>query len=100
MITIIRTADVNGSKLPAALGWAHEIASYVKSKTGIEVKVQMPSGHGNPFRIRWIWQTESLAAHEQAMKKLMSDAKYLELGAKAMDLCWPRTFSDEYWVDM
>jgi len=97
MITFIRTSDANGVKFPAALAWAHEVAAFVKSKTGLETKVEVPTS-GNPYRIRWVTQGESLATHEQNMKKIASDPKYMELMAKAGDLFHARTTCDEIWM--
>jgi hypothetical protein len=84
MITWYRTADVALGRFSKALAFAHEVAAYVKKKTGVELGVGVPIG-GNPNRIGWSAQYENLAALEATMAKLMSDPKYLEMVAKGAD---------------
>jgi hypothetical protein len=95
MYTWIRTVDA--AQMPQALGWAHEVVSYVKSKIGLEGRVEIPTS-GNPYRIRWIYQFESQDQHAQNTRKLVADPKYLELLKKGSDLFHPRTTCDETWT--
>ncbi len=96
MINWSRTSCFPSKNMGAALAWAREVAAYVTNKTGVELKVEIAAS-GNPYRLRWISQAESLAALEQATKKVMSDPKYMELLAKAADLFIPGATIDEYW---
>lgn len=96
MITFTHSAGTMAANLPELLKLAHEIAKYVKGKTGVEVKVQIPVA-GNPWRVRWTSESESLAAHEQSMSKLMSDPKYMELAARVTPLVIPGSALVELW---
>jgi len=102
MITFIRTASCPADKFGAAIAFAHEIAGYIKSKVGVEIKVQVPPTGGNPWRVRWVSQYENLAAYEQAGQKLMSDPKYMELAGKAsaQGIMMPGMSFDEVWLDV
>ena len=84
MIYVSRTATIAPGKLPAATVFAREVAGYIKTATGVEVKIGMPIG-GNPHRISWFSQHESLAAYEATTSKILSDAKYLEIIGKAAE---------------
>lgn len=99
MVKWSRSVCFFGPKLPAVVAWSREAAGYVTKKTGIECKVEM-AGSGNPFRIRWVWDVESMATHEQAVNKLMSDSKYMEILAKADTLFIPGTAVDEFWTNL
>jgi len=96
MLTWARTSCFPSKNLGAATAWAREVAAHVMKKTGNEIKVEVALS-GNPYRIRWVGETESMAAHEQAFNKVMSDSKYMELLAKAADLFIPGTTTDEFW---
>jgi len=96
MITISRTMATTGEKFAGAVRFAHECAAYIKSKTGVDFKVEVPVG-GNPMRFRWIAQLESLSAFEQVNAKLMSDPKYMDMVAKTTQHVLPGTSLDEIW---
>ena len=81
MIRFVRTASIAQGKLREALTGAKEIADHLSKAHGIKLEVMMPVG-GNPFRIAWRAEYPSLAAMEDAMSKLMADAKWLEIQAK------------------
>ncbi|HYB51474.1 MAG TPA: hypothetical protein VED47_10255 [Burkholderiaceae bacterium] len=101
MITFTRTLTSTADKFPAAMAFAHEIAGYLKSKVGVDVKVQVAPCGGNPWRVRWVAQYENLAAYEQIGQKLMSDHKYMELAGKgtSQGLFIAGTTFDEVWLD-
>jgi hypothetical protein len=96
MITWYRVAEIAPGQLASAIGFANEVASYVKSKTGVEVRVAMPIA-GNPFRIGWTAQYESLAALEADEAKFGDDTKYLALIEKAKDIFNAGSTHDEIW---
>jgi hypothetical protein len=52
MIHYHRTASIAPGKAIASILFAREVASYIKAKSGLEVKIAMPVG-GNPNRISW-----------------------------------------------
>jgi len=96
MITISRTMATSGERFAGAVRFAHECAAYIKSKTGVDFKVEVPVG-GNPMRFRWIAQLESLSAFEQMNAKLLSDPKYMDMVAKTTQHVLPGTSLDEIW---
>ena len=102
MITFTRTASCPADKFPALMAFAREIAGYVKSKVGVDLKVQVPPTGGNPFRVRWVAQYDNLAALEQILQKLLSDPKYMELAGKAsaQGITIPGSAFDEVWLDV
>jgi hypothetical protein len=96
MITIHRSASIAPGKMVSALAFAREIAEYIKAKTGMELTIAMQIG-GDPSRISWSGQNQSLAAYEEVGKKLMGDPKYLEIAAKSADLFIVGSMRDELW---
>ena len=96
MITWSRSVGTTGEKLAGLLKYAHEAAEYTKSKTGFDIKVEVPIG-GNPMRVRWTAQYENLATYEQAWAKLLSDPKFMDLIAKATQHVLPGSAVDELW---
>jgi hypothetical protein len=72
------------------------VASYIKAKSGLEVKIAMPVG-GNPNRISWYVQYESLAVLEDTQVRLMQDQKYMEMIARAADNFIAGSVQDEIW---
>ncbi len=59
---------------PGALEWAHEIAAFVKNKTGNEVEVLVRMGATQD--IVWLQRFQDLAAYEKAMEAVQSDPDY------------------------
>ena len=96
MITFYRSASIAPGKNSSTFAFAHEIASYIKDKTGVTVKVAVPVG-GNPNRIAWSVQYENLGALEAQQIKLMADAKYMEIVAKSADNFIAGSVRDEIW---
>ena len=96
MINFQRTASVAPGKAVPAMLFAREVATYIKGKSGLEVKIGTPIG-GNPNRITWFVQYESLAILEDTQAKLTLDQKYMELIAKSADNFIPGSMHDEIW---
>jgi len=96
MIRFVRTASIAQGKLRDALAVAKEIAEHIKKNHGVQLEIMMPVG-GNPFRIAWRAEYASLAAMEEAMSKLMTDAKWLELQAKGSANFIPGSANDVIW---
>ena len=99
MITCRRTVTVPAKNLGAALAYGRESISYAKGKVGVDTKIEMPIG-GNPWRMCFVMQFDSLAAFEQAMNKLNSDPKYMELAAKSSDIFVVGSAIDEVWASV
>ena len=96
MIGWYRTAKIAPGKIPSSIAFAKEIAAFVKSKTGVEVRVAMPMA-GNPSRIGWSAQYESLAALEKAQASFVTDSKYMEMVVKSSDNFIAGSLHDEIW---
>jgi hypothetical protein len=96
MINFYRSASIAPGKTTAAMSFAREAAAYIKGKTGLEVRIGVPIG-GNPNRIGWSVQYESLAALDDTQMKLMQDQKYLDLIAKSADNFIPGSVHDDIW---
>ena len=97
MITVTRTMNTTLDQVVGAVSYLQECAAYIKSKTGVENRIEMPVG-GVAYRIRMVAQYESLAAYERVVAQLMSDPKYFELGAKASQFLTPGSAFDEFWA--
>jgi len=77
MVRWMRTARVAPGKFMEAMGFATEIASYVKKFEGLPpVQVFMDS-FGDMTTLRWVVDYESLAAMEQVGLQMMVDQEYL-----------------------
>lgn len=93
MITSYRIASVAPGKTASAIGFAHEIAGYMKSTYGTEPEVMMPIG-GNPMCIGWATRYKDLAA---VAGKLPADVKYWEIVGKATDYFIAGSIQDSIW---
>jgi hypothetical protein len=91
-----RSASVAPGKAITAILSAREIAAYIKSKSGLEVKIGMPVG-GNPNRIGWYVQYENLAVLEDTQARLFQDQKYMELIARSAENFIAGSVHDEIW---
>lgn len=96
MIFWTRTASIAPGKLAAAQAFAAEAVAYLKSHHGQEFIVSIPIG-GNPNRIRWSGQLESMAAYEVYSAGLRADPGYAEVLAKGSDLFIAGSINDEFW---
>ena len=59
---------------PGALEWAHEIAAFVKNKTGNEVEVLVRMGATQD--IVWLQRFQDLSAYEQSRQAVQPDPDY------------------------
>ena len=78
MIAFSRTASIAPGKTAAAIGYAHQIAAYIKTTMGTDLEVLMPIG-GNPNRITWSARYQNLAEFEERQMKMAADEKYMHL---------------------
>jgi hypothetical protein len=91
-----RTASIAAGKAVTAMSFAREVAALIKARTGLEVRVGTPIG-GNPNRIAWYVQYESLAALEDTQAKLLADQKYMELIGKSAENFIAGSVHDDIW---
>jgi hypothetical protein len=96
MITIIRTVAIAPGKMGDALAFANQIAKYFKEKYARTVEVLMPVG-GNPARIAWLSNYESLAQWEAFTAKLHADPDYMGMIAKNTPVFLPGLINDDIW---
>jgi len=75
---------------------AVEIARYLQANQGLTISVPMPVG-GNPNRIRWSLELESLAAYEAWTARTRTDAGYMALVGKGSDCYIAGSIFDEFW---
>ncbi len=96
MIRFQRSGSIAPGKFTGAMAFARDVAKYVKTATGGDVQVSVPIG-GNPSRIGWSAQYQTLAAYDEMSTKLLGDAKYQDLVAKGGEHFVPDTMRDELW---
>jgi hypothetical protein len=96
MITFLRTASIASGKVGSALGFAHEISGYIKSHFGLEVTVHMPIG-GNPNRVAWSANYDSLAALDAMQGRMMADKDYMGMVAKGSENFLAGSVHDTLW---
>lgn len=96
MIAFVRTAGVAPGKTGAAIGFAHEIAAYLKSAYGVDLEVLRPIG-GNPQRIAWSARYKDLAALEAVNAKTLADKQYGAMVGKASDNFVAGSMHDAIW---
>jgi hypothetical protein len=96
MINFVRVAGVAPGKTASAIGFAHEIAAYMKSAYGVELEVLRPVG-GNPQRIAWSARYKDLAALEAVNTKTLADKQYWALVNKASDNFVAGSLRDTIW---
>jgi hypothetical protein len=97
-IVFIRTATIGPGKTTQATEFAGKIASFIKDKHGLQLRVLRPIG-GNPNRIAWVARHESLAALEEFHTKLFGDKAYWEIAERAGDLFLAGSLHDAIWSE-
>ena len=96
MFMFIRTNSITPGKWAQAMTFSHEVATHIKSVTGIETRVSVQVG-GDPNLVAWSGLYENLAALEAVNHKLMSDPKYREILTKTADCFMPAAARDSIW---
>jgi hypothetical protein len=96
MVRFYRSGSIAPGKFNGAMAFAKEIVKHVKTMTGVDVQIGIPIG-GNPSRIGWSAQYQTLAAYDEMSTKLLGDAKYQDLVAKGGENFVPDTMRDELW---
>lgn len=95
MVTLIRTADVNGvDKRRQALDWAKKAAEFVNGRFGLnQVEVGIEA-YGQAGRVFWIAREESLESLAQGTLESMGDEAYLAMEAQTAGLFVPGSVHD------
>ena len=96
MIAFNRVGSIAPGKTAAAIGFAHEIAGYIKLTYGVEPEVMMPVG-GNPQRIAWSTRYKDLATMEAIQTKTLADMQYWAIVNKGIENFLPGSFQDSIW---
>ncbi|MEO8249512.1 MAG: hypothetical protein ABI589_09085 [Burkholderiales bacterium] len=96
MIAFVRVTSIKPGKTPAAMGFAKQIAAFLKDGYQIDCEVLTPVG-GNPQRVAWSIRYADLGAMETFVKKLTSDPKYWELVNGAAECFIPGSTDDSIW---
>jgi hypothetical protein len=96
---MVRTAQSAPGKLGELMSFAKEIAAYLKSKHGIDVKVMMQAG-GPVGRICWLAQHKSFADYENSMNKIMADPDYQKIVQKVAGLVIAGQTHDSLWHEV
>lgn len=81
MIRFVRSASIAPGKLGDAIAFAKQVSEFIKRQYGVPLEVMLPVG-GNPNRIAWRAEYESLGAMDAMQTKMLADREYLELVAK------------------
>ena len=96
MIAFVRVASIKPGKQVAAMGFAKEIAGFLKTNHHLDVEVLRPVG-GNPQRVAWSVRYADLAALEAANIKMTADPKYWDMVNGAADCFIAGTTHDGIW---
>jgi len=78
MVRWMRKARVAPGKFIEAMGFATEIAGYVKKFEGLPPVHVFIDDFGDMTTIRWVVDYESLAAMEKVTTPMMSDQEYFQ----------------------
>jgi hypothetical protein len=96
MVTQIRSAAIAPGKAGDAIVFGNQIVKYVKEKYGTTAELLMPIG-GNPARIAFRINYESMTGWETLTAKLMADPDYQALVAKNSATFLPGSVHDDFW---
>jgi hypothetical protein len=96
MIRFVRSASIAPGKLGDAIAFAKHVSDFVKRQYGVPLEVMLSVG-GNPNRIAWRAEYESLAAMDAMQSKMLADREYLDLVAKGSGNFLAGTVNDVIW---
>ena len=94
MVRWMRKAQVAPGKFIEAMGFATEIAQYVKKFKGIPPVQVFIDSFGDMTTLRWVVDYESLAAMEQVGLQMMADQEYLNKVNSSIHVFIPGTVKD------
>jgi hypothetical protein len=90
----MRKARVAPGKFIEAMGFATEIAQYVKKFEGLPPIHVFIDSFGDMTTLRWVVDYESLAAMETVSQQMMADQEYLQKVNSSALLFIPGTVKD------
>jgi hypothetical protein len=90
----MRKARVAPGQFLEAIGFATEIADYVKKFEGLPPVHVFMDSFGDMTTLRWVADYESLAAMETLSTKMMSDQEYLNKVNRSSHLFIPGSLKD------
>jgi hypothetical protein len=96
MIHFMRSASIAPGKIGDAIAFAQGISKYIKDTYGTAVEVLMPIG-GNPSRIAWYANYDSLAQWQDIADRSLRDPNYQEMLAKNSATFLPGSVHDDIW---
>lgn len=96
MIYFLRSATIAQGKMVPAMAFAREIAEFIKTKAGVDVKIGMPVG-GEASRIGWFAEYKNLAELDEFQTKLLRDSEYLALTSKGAENFVAGSLQDFIW---
>ena len=96
MITFTRSASIAQGKALEALAFGQQITKFIQVKHGTTMEILIPVG-GNPYRMAFRTQFESLAQWEAFSTKVFADAAYMAIIAENSTVFLPGSISDEFW---
>ena len=99
MIRFVRTASIAPGKLGDALAFAKQVSEYIGNHFSVRLEIMMPVG-GNPNRVAWRAEYESLGAMEEMQTKMLADPKYAELVGKGASNFIAGSVNDSIWRTM
>ena len=96
MIAFVRQASIAAGKTASAIGFAIEIAAFLKKQFDIDVEVMMPVG-GNPQRVAWATRYKDLGTLEATTSKMLADPAYMALVTKGAENFIAGSLHDSIW---
>jgi hypothetical protein len=96
VIHFMRSATIAPGKIGDAIAFANDISRFIKDNYGTDVVVLMPVG-GNPSRIAWHANYDSLAQWQELADRSLRDPNYMEIIAKNSATFLPGSVQDEIW---
>lgn len=94
MVRWMRKARIAPGKFIEAMGFATEIATYVKKFEGLPPVHVFVDSFGDMTTLRWVVDYESLAAMETVSQQMMSDQEYLQKVNSSSHLLIPGSVKD------
>jgi hypothetical protein len=94
MVRWMRKARVAPGKFMEAMGFATEIAQYVKKFEGLPPVQVFVDSFGDMTTLRWVVDYENLAAMEKVNTQMMSDQEYFKKVDSSGHVFIPGTVKD------
>jgi len=99
MITFVRTFSIAPGKNAEVMSFTRQARKLFADKFGVELRATVPIG-GDPNRIAYSANFESLAEYERTLLKIVADSDYQKLIAAYMPHIDHGTTQDQLWRDV